>query len=550
MTLWKIVLKNEIRRKTYLFRKNRKLFFILIYAIFLFWAIYLGPVLFDVILPEILKEFSDMILPIFSTLIEYTFMIMFVLYIMYPIFMLYRKSEIGYKDILLATPVTPSDIFIGEFLGQFPFYSLFVLGIGPLVNSLLLQLNPNLTVFHYFILYIVIFTLLIFGLLIGTIIANWLEYKIFIKKKSINSSYSLLVLLSFLLIASFSFFHFLFSFIEDHPEFKNWIMFYPSFWFSNILLYLINPILIESYWLNIWASFTLVIIIPLLTFYISYKKTNAFYDINQQIKFNPIIVKEEKKIYLYLRKIIPFKYKNLVITQFKEFFRKKENFPKLIYVGAFTALFGLFVFLSLDSPLLETGDIWLISPYVLQIFYFEHLLMMVLSWMGGVIFGIFMGIYVLIGSKDIIFLYKKSTRGIKMLIYSFLYEMIYIILFLDIILTLFFGVLFPLDLFSALIFFFLYPMNTLTILIQAIGIQCIKPMFDEKGKSVYFNIYLIIFIQVISLLIATFIIIPIVPQYIDHSLGLLYILLTNVGISIGLALLLLYLGIRKLNRLE
>lgn len=550
MSLWKIILKNELRQKTYLFRKNRKLFFILIFGIFLFWAVYLGPILFDIMIPDLLKEFSNMLVPILSTLVEYTFMVLFLLYVMYPIFMLYRKSEIGHKDIILSSPVKPSDIFIGEFLGQFPFYFLFILAMGPLINSILLQLNPNLTIFHHFILYIIIFTLLIFGLLIGTIIANWLENKMKRKNKSKKLSYSLLVLISFLLIASFYFFHFLFDFIEDNPEFKNWIIVYPSYWYSNIVLYIIDPILVETYFLNIWASTGLAIIIPLLIFYISSKKANVFYDIEHQISFSSLTIKQEKKYYLFLRRITPHRYGSLIITQFKEFFRRKENIPKLIYIGAFSALLGLFVFLSLDKPLLDFGGYLIINPYILRIFYIEYLLVMVLSWMGGLIFGIFLGIYVLMGSKNLIFLYRKSLRGIKTLIYSFFFMMLYLILFLDIVLTIFFGILFPLDFSSALTFFFLYPLNSLIILMQGIGFQCIKPLFDERGKNVYFNIYVIILLQVISLLIASFIIMPIIPNPYDHSLGLIYILLINLVISFGIAVLLLYLGIRKLNRLE
>ena len=183
MMLWKVIFKNEIRKKSYYFRKNRKLFFIITYSLFLFWAIYLGPALFDAIIPEVVKDLSSFIIPIFSTLIEYSFMILFVLYVMYPIFMLYRKAEIGHKEILLTSPAKPGDIFLGEFLGQLPFYLLFILGFGPLVNSILLQLNPNLTILHFILFYIVIFTLQIFGLLIGTVIANWLEYKMINKKK-------------------------------------------------------------------------------------------------------------------------------------------------------------------------------------------------------------------------------------------------------------------------------------------------------------------------------------------------------------------------------
>jgi hypothetical protein len=550
VSLWKVIAKNELRLKTNRVRKNRKLFFIVVFTLFLFWALFLGPVLFDAIIPEIVKEFSEMIIPIFSTLLEYTLMIMFVLYMMYPIFMLYRKAEIGYKDIILASPIQTGDIFIGEFLGQLPFYFLFILGLGPFVNSLLLQLNPNLTIFHHIIFYVVIFTLLVFGLLIGTIIANWLEHKMIMKNKSRTFNYSMLLLVSFLLIGVFYFFHFLFDFIEVHPEFKSWLIIYPSFWYSNILLYIVDPTLIGSYFLNIWASGILAISIPLLTLYLSYKNANIFYNIEDQIEGSLISVKQESKFYNFIGKITPRRYKTLVIVQFKDFFRKRENIPKITYIVAFTAILGLFIYVSLGDPLLEIGRFWVLSPFILQIFYFRYLLMMVLAWIGGILFGVFIGIYVLISSKEVIFLYKKSLRGIKTLLHSFLLQMFYLIVFLDIILTVFFSILFLLDFLVAITFFFFYLMNSFLMLVQAIGIQCIRPLFDEKGKNVYFNIYLILIIQILSLFISFFLVLPNIPSYIDHSQGLLYILLVNLGLSYGFAFLLLGLGLRKLNKIE
>ena len=41
-------------------------------------------------------------------------MTVFVMFILYPLFTLFRKSEIGVKDIVLSSPVKSGDIFLGE----------------------------------------------------------------------------------------------------------------------------------------------------------------------------------------------------------------------------------------------------------------------------------------------------------------------------------------------------------------------------------------------------------------------------------------------------
>ena len=126
MALWKIVAKNEIRLKTFRVRKNRKIFFILIFTLLVAWAAFLGPVIFDEIIPELLKLYTDQFEALISLILEYSFMMLFVMYTIYPLFLLYRKIEIGVKDTIIASPIKPGDIFTGEFVGQLPFYFLFL----------------------------------------------------------------------------------------------------------------------------------------------------------------------------------------------------------------------------------------------------------------------------------------------------------------------------------------------------------------------------------------------------------------------------------------
>ena len=122
MSLWKVILKKEILCKTSRFRNHRKSFFLIIFSLALFWGIYLGPNLFDIILPSLLKTHSSLYKPVIISLIEYFFTIIFLSYLIYPFYILYRKTEIGYKEILLSSPARPGDIFLGEFLSLLPFF--------------------------------------------------------------------------------------------------------------------------------------------------------------------------------------------------------------------------------------------------------------------------------------------------------------------------------------------------------------------------------------------------------------------------------------------
>lgn len=550
MPLWKIIAKNEIRLKTFRVRKNRRLFFILIYTFFLLWAAFLGPVLFDEILPELLKFYSAQFEVLINLILEYSFMMLFVMYTIYPLFLLYRKAEIGLKDTIIASPITPGDIFTGEFVGQLPFYFLFLLGIGPLGTSLLRQINPEMAFFHYIGFYIITFTLSMFALLVGTILSNWIENRIYKSKKIRELDNWVFVILSFIVISIFYIFHFLFEFITNYPNFKVWMLFFPSFWYSNIILYIINPSLVVPYILNIWLNLGLAIIIPLLIFYISYKKANVFYNLERNIEKKSKIIYKESKFYQFIRKITPSKWTGLVIIHFKEFLRKKENYAKLIYSTVFIGFIGVFLSVSLSQSTIILEDNPLGISLIMEILQHRFLLVLIIAWIGSLIFSILIGISILIRSKELLFVYKKSPRGINSLVFSYLFVIFILILFLDISLTIFFAFLFQIDLLLVLVFFLAFMIYSVEILLEALAIQCIKPLFEERGKDVLFNIYLILVFQIFSLLITLFIVMPNLSPFITASIGIIYILLVNLGVSGIIALLMIYLGIRKLNKIE
>ena len=150
MSLWKIIAKNEFKVATWRFKKKRNFIFILILTICIFWAFYLGPNLIDLIWPTYIKLFVIEYDFYFIEFMEYYFMTLFLFNIMIPLYNLYRKSEIGYIEILLSSPVKKSEIFLGEFIGRMPFYFLMTLITGPLITSALMQF-AELNLFHFFI---------------------------------------------------------------------------------------------------------------------------------------------------------------------------------------------------------------------------------------------------------------------------------------------------------------------------------------------------------------------------------------------------------------
>ncbi len=538
--MWKTIAKNEIRLATYRFRKNRRLFLLYLFSILIFWGFYFGPNFLDMLIPEFVSYYGYMYLNQLVLYFEYFFFLIFLLNIMLPLYNLYNKKGGDTKEFILASPIKPKEIFFGTFIWKMPFYLLFVLFIGPVFTSLLNQI-ADLNIFHHVVIYLCIFGVLVFSLLIGKVISNLIEYKINKNQKAQNTRKIRILVITLILIIVYFFIRFLSTLFLTSPVLKNWLNIFPSYWYSSIIIYLIDPSMLSLNFFNIWIILFLAIFIPILIFFVSYKKSNVFYIIKSSDDFSELKTGKDKKSYIFLRKITLKKWKVLVQTHFKEFFRNEEYILKFFYAIVLNIIFGIVLALSLGE--FEWGPISEIQIYKL-------LEVMIVSWIGSILFGSMSGLYIFIESKNLVNIYKKSLRGTKSLIYSILYFLVYLIVFIELISVTLFTLIFQLDPLLFLIFIVTYFIVSLTIVLEMIGIQCLKPIFKDRKSMIMWNVYILMILQIFSLLLTFSLLIPYISDGTEPLLALLYIFIIHFGITSGIAIVLFFLGIRKISKFE
>jgi len=528
--LWKIIAKNELRIRTSKFRRRRSIFFLALYSVLSIWAFVVAPFLFDLFMPTLAVQYSTIFKPVVAIVIESIMMMLFLVLMMYPLNNVYRESEIGFKESLLATPVKSNDIFLGEFLGKFPIYLMAVLLVTPIILGIA---NPiiDFTFFQYLTIYLSILGLVYFANLVGSIIASWIEHKISKNEKARELGKVFIWIFTIALVAIMYAIMFFLNELMANPELKNWLAFYPSLWFSNIILYSIDPILIESFVLNIWLSIVLAISIPTLILYISYKKAESFYSLEGiSEKSTKIIKQKENFFYQIIRKIAGSKWGCLTVVQLKRMFRKKSNYARLAYI------FGLLGFMT-----------WFISRGGFDQEWFV-LFSTILIAIGGGIGSIMLGHFAFIDSKDLIWVYKRSPRGLKSLVYSYLLAMLIINIFIAAFETTLISIFMNLDLANILIFFGEFLLFSEISMCQAMGIQCFSPAYGEKDPNMRGNImYSMLLLQPMMFLpIGLLLFIRpeniFIMQLMMQVPVFLYIIVSS--------LLILYFGMKKLNKIE
>ncbi|TFG11842.1 MAG: hypothetical protein EU531_11160, partial [Promethearchaeota archaeon] len=386
-SLWQIIAKNEIRIRTSKFRNHRVVFFISIYTALFAWALVFAPLLFDVFMPTIAIQYSTIFRPLVVLIIESLMMAFFLLLVMYPLNNVYRESEINFKESMLATPISSKDIFLGEYIGKIPIYLAAILILGPIVIGLI---NPliNLNPVQYITIYFSLFGMISFANLIGSILASWLEHKISKSEKARELGKLLIWIFTILLVVIMYAVIFFLNDILSRPELKNWLAFYPSFWYSNIILYSIDPVLLNGFVLNITLSLLLAISVPILILYLVNQKVERFYSLEGVNERQINVVAHENLFYRLIRNLFGSKWGTLTIIQLKRLFRKKSNFARLAYV------FGLLGFVTwFMASMAEDEEGFILFSTMLTV-------------IGGAILSVMIGHLAFLNSKDVIWVYK------------------------------------------------------------------------------------------------------------------------------------------------
>jgi hypothetical protein len=465
---WQVIAKNEIKLRTSHFRNHRKLLFLVLYSILFSWAFIVAPLLFDLFMPTLAVQYSSIFKPAVAIIIESLMMILFLVLVIYPLNNVYKEDEGGAKESLLATPVKAGDIFLGEFLGKAPIYSMAILILAPIVVGMI---NPivDLTLAQYVVIYGSVFILVYFANLVGSIIASWFEHKITKNEKARDLGKALIWVFTIIMVIIMYAVIFFLNFLLTHPELKNYLAFYPSLWFSNLILYSIDPLLLEPFILNVWVSLLLAAGIPLVTLYISYKRADSFYSLERGIeKSSKKVMKSDNFFFGFVRRVLG-RWGGLTAIQLKRFFRKKANFARITYV------IGLLGFMS-----------WFISKMGDDIFGTMFATIIIIA-IGGGIGSIMIGHLAFVDSKDLVWVYKRSPRGIKSLVYSYLLAMLVINIFIATFTTILFSVSMGFDIVRTVVFFIEFLLFAELSMCQASGIQCLNPAYGEKDGSMRGN---------------------------------------------------------------
>ncbi|MFX1452260.1 MAG: hypothetical protein ACFFCM_15590, partial [Promethearchaeota archaeon] len=264
-------------------------------------------------------------------------------------------------------------------------------------------------------------------------------------------------------------------------------------------------------------------------FFLGYHYGDRFYSLELGTQTETISISQESRTYKFFRYI----FGPIFVAQAKEFFRRKENLFRVFYGMVLAMLLpissAIFTNQTLDFTQILEGDI-----------YSREYNILFTGFIFAIMIGPMLGSMIMVRSKDMIWVFKKSPRGVSSLIYSFIQVNYFLIFLLIIPIIIVVSIFSGYNLLYAIIFFISTNIWAFSALAVSVGIQCWRPAFKEKSPKMTVNILITmaIYMPIFFLVIEFFYLLSI---YINILVPIILLLISIIMIRFG---------IKKLDNLE
>jgi len=552
MAGWITIAKNELRKYTSKFRKNRTLFWIIIISVVIAITILIPVIVHAIADPLIQQALADfglpisipldasivaIIMPYVMPVFQLSMLMMFFMLILYPVQNALQELNIGHLELVLSAPVRARDVLFGEFVGQIPIIAIGVSIISSVFISIIsLAIQITVVVAIFFIL--IILATFLTATWLGTMLSAWLSMKFGFSEQGKDKAKGFMMVFSVILIVPILFLEFIpfyFPQVLTDPMFRAVFQFIPTSWIADSIFILILSSAGISFVgvFPIFNTFTIPILLSaffFLTFYLGYSNLDKIYNFESETQSTTVTVIKENAFYRFTKnRLGPF-----FTVQLKDFFRRRENISRLAYAVAMAIFLPVIMMVTMGT----TGEVREFLNLGFWIF--------MTGLMFSLMLGSMLGSTIMLRSKDMIWIYKKSPKGSTALATSFFWAIAFIAMILSIPITIIDALIIQLTFLEWIILFIFINIYTIGALLVSIGIQSLNPTYKEKGGKMTLNVLLTMGILLGSVIFGILFSMLFVRIGWSYDLGFFMIPIMSFLLSLPI----FYAGIRHLDNLE
>jgi hypothetical protein len=528
---WLIVARNEYRIRTSRIRRIRSYFPYLVVGLLALYLLFLAPVFVGFFIDDFLAFILSQVAVVMMQII---FFMLFIYFMIIPITDTLREEHTGQVEIFLAAPIKPSDVLLGEFLGEMPFYSIFITIIIGFFTSIFFPLG--LDIFQIIMIVLIFILTILSALWIGNVVAAILRTKLGKTARGRDIGRALAMIIALPLVALYYALQFggFFEALTDPGTsgiIKIILGLFPSSWGAMSIIDLIsNPGNIGALSLNALLGFGGVVLFFITVLWLGSKMANRAYSL-EPTSFVSSRSKPDGFFYKSVRYLGGRRSFGSILTSiFKDYSRRLENLSNIMYILGLLVLINLFII-----PNVSSGSEDLPIALIMAQFMFPILVVMVV---GGVT----------VQGKEALFIFKKAPFGVKKFVKARLLQSLLVITPIVAIITFISTVIGS----ESSIISIILNICLMLLIVAAnvsftLGVFLLNPPFSIKSVKLWVNIIVVIFVSMglfaISILILSL-------SEAALNLNILSVQLLQIPLSWLVGIILLYLGARKLSRTE
>jgi hypothetical protein len=454
------------------------------------------------------------------------FMIFFYLIIL-PITYTLQGMQAGQVEIFLAAPIKPSDVLLGEFLGVMPFYAIAITVIAGFFTA---ALNPlGLDMLQIAIIVIIFMITSLSAIWIGTVIAALVRTK-FAKSargRDIGRALSLVLALPMIAVMYAIMGGGLLEALADPRTsgmVRTVLSLLPSSWGAEVIVgFASNPGNIGAVGFETLTRFGGLIAFFVAVLWLGTKAANRAYSIEPTI-FTASRAKPDGLFYRTVRYLGGGgSFGTLLVSVFKDYGRRLENLSRIVYIVGLVAMVNIFFGGGTEDPE---------GALMMGLFLFPFLAVLVVGQVAA-------------AGKESLFIYKKTPFGVGRFVKARLLQGWLVAVPIAAVITAVSMILIPQTTIVSLLTYTGFTAQLVAANVTlALGLALLNPVFSENARAQMSGL-------IINAQVAMFASIGIfIGSQIVLDLGFFNTLLLQTMVIWLLGIVFLYLGERKLSRIE
>lgn len=537
---WLVVARNEYRIHTSRIRRIRPYFPLLAIGFLAVYLAYIAPAFVSLFIDDFIALLLSQAA---VAMVQVILFLVFVYFMIIPITETLRETQAGELEIFLAAPIRPSDVLLGEFVGQIPFYAIFVTVVAGFFTTALKPLGLG------FIQTAVIVMIFVVTFLsaswIGNVIAALLRVKFAetAHGRDIGKALALLVALPIVAVVYAIQSGGLLEAISDPSTggtVKAILGLLPSSWGAEVIVgFASNPGDIKAFSLETLTRLGGLVAFFVTVLWLGTKAADRAYSL-EPTTFTASIAKPDGEFYKTVKYVGGGgSFGILLVSIFKDYARRFENLSKIVYIVGLILLMNIFIVgpkVSPDSPEGPISGLGVFMPLLMIQFMFP-------------ILGVFVAGEVTLRGKENLFIYRKTPLGVGRFVGARLLQGWLMVV--------------PVAMGATVISILRSQQISLTSLLAATGLSgliaaadltlvlglfLLNPAFSEKSGKFMLNMLLIIFVSIGLFLGPLFGLMRMFPSLTNVSP--LHVLLLQNALSWGVGIVFVHLGRRNLSRIE